>query len=187
LLLRHPKAEQKIGCGIDLFKVDRDSQHPTKCFWIVRLDETATEFSTRKCIAEEAPLTQFSSACRTAIIDQILAFKKQNFDNRWSSVSCELTNTSVTYESCHVDHEPPFREIVDRFIREEGLDPASIEITAGGDGSTCDRFVDSEMTSRFAAFHLKNARLRIVAEKENLRRRRRKTEPLSLDFGPSSV
>lgn len=49
LLTRHVGYEEKIGCGIDYFKVDRDG-YGWRCFWIVRLDGSEVHFSYRRCL-----------------------------------------------------------------------------------------------------------------------------------------
>lgn len=43
-LPRHPEAAEKIGAGIDYFKV-RSDEYGKQCFWVVRTDETTDRFS----------------------------------------------------------------------------------------------------------------------------------------------
>ena len=49
LLTRHPEAAEKIGAGIHHFEV-MSADYGTKCFWVVRLDETMERFSYPSCI-----------------------------------------------------------------------------------------------------------------------------------------
>ncbi|KAG0597883.1 hypothetical protein M758_12G027800 [Ceratodon purpureus] len=46
----HPKAEEKAGPGIDYVKIDRIYDEDTRCFWVVRVDGTAIDFSYHKCL-----------------------------------------------------------------------------------------------------------------------------------------
>jgi hypothetical protein len=48
-LALHPKADEKIGCGITHFSV-RSADFGSKCFWINRPDGTTEKFSYMKCI-----------------------------------------------------------------------------------------------------------------------------------------
>lgn len=43
-LPRHPEADEKIGVGMDHFKV-RSDEYGKQCFWVVRIDETTDRFS----------------------------------------------------------------------------------------------------------------------------------------------
>jgi hypothetical protein len=53
LLERHPHAIEKIGPGIDHFEVMSADYH-TKCFWVVRSDETIERFSYTTCIGPDS-------------------------------------------------------------------------------------------------------------------------------------
>jgi Protein of unknown function (DUF3223) len=51
LLERHNERDEKIGCGIDYFKVDTPpDNYPGKCFWIVRSDGTTVDISFNHCL-----------------------------------------------------------------------------------------------------------------------------------------
>lgn len=49
LLTRHRECASKIGAGLDHFKVDKDG-YGGRCFWVVRIDASQTDFSYRRCI-----------------------------------------------------------------------------------------------------------------------------------------
>jgi len=49
LLLRHPHATAKIGVGVDHFMV-RSADFGTKCFWVVRTDQSTERFSYKECL-----------------------------------------------------------------------------------------------------------------------------------------
>jgi hypothetical protein len=49
VLALHPRADEKIGCGVKHFSV-RSADFGSKCFWINRPDGTTEDFSYRTCI-----------------------------------------------------------------------------------------------------------------------------------------
>jgi hypothetical protein len=53
LLQRHPRAAEKIGSGIAHFEV-MSAEYNSKCFWVVRTDETMERFSYPACIGPES-------------------------------------------------------------------------------------------------------------------------------------
>ncbi|KAG0555506.1 hypothetical protein KC19_12G173900 [Ceratodon purpureus] len=61
VLKYHHKYSEKVGCGIAYIKVDNSPDYPdVRCFWLVRTDGSATDFSYRKCLREKV-LREFSS------------------------------------------------------------------------------------------------------------------------------
>lgn len=69
LLEYHPDREAKFGSGVQSIKVDQ-SLHcsESRCFWLVRVDDTAEDFSARKCLeafrqsVEQRPCVSTESA-----------------------------------------------------------------------------------------------------------------------------
>lgn len=49
LLKHHTEYAEKLGCGVDYFKVDENS-HNTKSFWLIRDDGSIDDFSYLHCI-----------------------------------------------------------------------------------------------------------------------------------------
>jgi len=51
LLEHHPERQAKVGVGVSCLKVDA-SLHDSgsRCFWVVRVDGSAEDFSLRKCL-----------------------------------------------------------------------------------------------------------------------------------------
>lgn len=49
LLLRHQDVENKTGCGISHFMVQKDG-YGGRCFWVVRIDDSQEDFSYKRCI-----------------------------------------------------------------------------------------------------------------------------------------
>ncbi|KAM3367996.1 hypothetical protein ACQJBY_016513 [Aegilops geniculata] len=53
LLAYHPRAEDKIGCGLDGIMVDRHPQfRKSRCLFVVRTDGVWIDFSYQKCLRE---------------------------------------------------------------------------------------------------------------------------------------
>ena len=48
-LALHPRADDKIGCGVSDFSV-RSADFGSKCFWVNRVDGTSEKFSYASCI-----------------------------------------------------------------------------------------------------------------------------------------
>ena len=54
----HQEAEKKIGSGISAFQVRYHPQWKSRCFFLVREDESADDFSFRKCVDHILPLPE---------------------------------------------------------------------------------------------------------------------------------
>ena len=146
LIKMHPRANEKIGTGIKYFRIGAD-HFGKNCFWINRSDDSRTDFSYLVCInGEKSNRLDFTTACRLAVIEQILA---------------------VSVPGTHVHHEgTTFQEIVDEFIAYYSLDISSIRY-ADGDGVTESRFLDLGIESRFATFHRERANLIAIPPEEH--------------------
>lgn len=57
LLDCHPDRDEKIGSGVAWFYVDVSPEHPTRCFWIQRVDGTSLDFSIRAALDAAAELS----------------------------------------------------------------------------------------------------------------------------------
>jgi hypothetical protein len=114
LLLRHPEAVDKIGAGIDHFEVRVPPQFGGVCFWIVRADESATDFSFMTCVRGRAKTIsqEFREACRMAIQNDVARAKQAHFmfnQDASGRVACEVTGRLLTLEEAHADHCEPMR------------------------------------------------------------------------------
>ncbi|KAJ9551276.1 hypothetical protein OSB04_015321 [Centaurea solstitialis] len=58
----HLDAERKIGSGIHAFQVRYHPQWKSRCFFLVREDESADDFSFRKCVDHILPLPENMAA-----------------------------------------------------------------------------------------------------------------------------
>ena len=54
----HLEAKKKIGTGIHAFQVRYHPQWKSRCFFLVREDESADDFSFRKCVDHILPLPE---------------------------------------------------------------------------------------------------------------------------------
>jgi len=53
LFKRHDEYSEKVGVGVDHYKVDSAPDHNTKCFWIVRTDGSEIDFSFGHCLEKK--------------------------------------------------------------------------------------------------------------------------------------
>ena len=175
LLQRHPRAGQKIGCGIGHFRIGKDHRRNYPYFIAVRTDGTETDFSLMQCITPRNERTNFHLACRTAVIGQIVAFREDSFGNQ-TEIPCAISGTPVRKERCHVDHAYPmtFDHIVEDYIRDHKLDVKKVPVDGDGDGEKKKWFRHLEESERFAEYHREKAVLRITTEKDNLTQPRHK-------------
>ena len=164
LLVRHPKADEKIGCGIDGIRVV--PEWGNRRFDILRLDDSSIDFSPKKCLTPETQLTKFKRACRNAIQEQVRAFKNQFFA-QGEKFECPINREVITYDNAHVDHEYPntFDQIVHNFIKEKNIDVDSVAI----EGEIAKKFKDKKLEEEFAEYHKANAKLRVISKSANLR------------------
>ncbi|KMT10819.1 hypothetical protein BVRB_5g114730 [Beta vulgaris subsp. vulgaris] len=54
----HPEADKKIGSGVEAFEVREHSVYKSRCFFAVRTDKSAEDFSFRKCVNNILPLPE---------------------------------------------------------------------------------------------------------------------------------
>ena len=66
---RHPEAEAKIGPGVETIEI-RAATYGTRCFWVMRIDGSCTDFSWRSCLRAPRPIDDFRKAMRWAVVDQ---------------------------------------------------------------------------------------------------------------------
>ncbi|KAK9748058.1 hypothetical protein RND81_02G032600 [Saponaria officinalis] len=54
----HPEPEKKIGSGINAFEIRYHPKWQSRCFFVVRDDKSAEDFSFRKCVDQILPLPE---------------------------------------------------------------------------------------------------------------------------------
>jgi hypothetical protein len=182
LVQLHHNYESKKGEGIGAIMVRPHATNFNQWeFCIVRVTGEHVDFSYHACIRTPPPLTKFMKACRTAIKDQIEAFRAAAFAQQ-DVLLCELTNEFIALGNCHVDHvNPQFQNIVAAFIEEKQIDANSIELQSDEVCGRYIRFRDEAMATSFANFHKKVAKLRVVSSHGNSTRPKRKRKLCARD------
>jgi len=174
LVKRHPDAVKKVGVGIGSIEIRINGSGGAKEFWIVRKDESETEFSYPKCIdGAPSPFALFKDAARTAIMPQKEEFKDHCF-REGGEVTCDITGDPIERSNSHADHHPEsFDSIVHAFIAENNINLSEIEFKGLDDGEWIKEFADQGLTKTFAEYHEKKATLRITSAPANLRKPRK--------------
>lgn len=172
LLEIHPRKIEKIGCGIEYFRVGL-AKFNTKSFELVRKDGTTEFFSfTKRINKPKDSFLKFTDACRQSIQIDLRNVKQQYFadNSKKGKVKCQETGELLTYEQLNTDHRQPntFSVIVDRFIEIKGLDINEIEYLqiSGAPNEIADKSLEIE----FREYHKEKANLRIVKKELNLSR-----------------
>jgi hypothetical protein len=165
LLSMHPAAADKIGVGIEHFEV-RINRYNQKCFWLIRVDGSETDFSFLKCVHAPTKRQLAYRGMRNAVDDQIIAYRNRIFGR--GPVYCAVTGEHIAHTFyCHIDHAPPwtFKNIAEAFIEIEGSVP---ECVGGEDGVVGALLRDTAVSDRWKEFHLARAELRAVTIEANL-------------------
>lgn len=171
-MFRHPRAEEKIGPGVAYITIRAvPPWRRNRAFYVVRVDGKGDWFSFEKCLRPLPHSERFRRACRTTASQQIIDFVNRCFDKQATWI-CPLSGERVTRDYYNVDHEPPFEDLVRKFIAENGIDILAVEIGGNEYGETSDYFRDKTLSARFAEFHKSHARLRLTAPPGNLHRKR---------------
>lgn len=170
LVAIHPKAHQKIGCGIAHFTTQIDSVwRKTRHFVLVRSDGTETDFSFHTCIDGSNDRRDIFRALRHAIADQVISFQRAAFTGETSPI-CPYTHAALTVEDAHVDHAPPdtFYTLATRWMQQCNLSVFDIRIADSIDNQCVRPMQDPIQKASWVDFHHAAARLRIISRPANL-------------------
>lgn len=169
LILFHPDAKQKIGCGIKCFSIGKDhAWGKTRCFVLHRTDGNSTEFSFYSCIDGNNRKKDILVACREAISDQIISFKLAAFTQ--GPVVCPITNITLDKDNCHVDHKPPltFNSLFLEWLKESNISLDDIKISPPADNQYQTTMIDAKQKKTWQDYHKNNAILRVISIRANL-------------------
>jgi hypothetical protein len=170
LLALHPHAAEKAGSGIGSFSVLTDPVWRNgRCFHILRVDGTSTDFSYRTCLDGENARADVLAALRHAIAGQIITFKREQFDaSEW--IQCPFTGTLVAFNTCHVDHELPhtFASLASGWLRTEGITEEDVKLKPSTDNQWAREMGDSSQREAWTNYHEQHSVLRIVSRKANM-------------------
>lgn len=173
LIANHPRANEKIGCGICRIEIRRNSQYGANKqsvgFWIVRNDGTETDFSYKKCVTPEKSASRsFIAACRGEVRDHIEDFRNRFFRTATSPTCC-ITGVPITPKDSHVDHSPPytFERIVSAFVELNNIDLDDESLCKKGDGQDTAELSCQILRDRWVVFHNSYASLRVISTHAN--------------------
>ncbi|MES0172623.1 DCL family protein [Mesorhizobium sp. M0006] len=164
----------KIGVGIKHFerRLNKGDGWSSPGFWIVRADNTSTDFSYPQAVAgrPKSDADEFSVACHNAVSRDLLALKQRQFDHFCDAdglIACDITGNLVAYSEAQLSHaHPPFGIIVKEFRQfkgwENNVPPGTL--TASADAQISTHFTDDSIAREFLNFHHDRAVLRIVGK-----------------------
>lgn len=166
----HHEADDKIGCGIDYFRVETDSEWgTTRHFMIHRKDGSSTDVSFLAAIDGRNTRSDRLEAMRQAIADQVQNFKARMYQDT-EFVKCALTGEDVAAEDCHIDHCSPdtFITLVNKWVKLWGGDLSDVKITPPADNQVTTLMTDVDQVKSWSEFHRKYAKLRVLSKRANL-------------------
>lgn len=174
LLLRHPRAEDKIGVGIAAIWIRRFQRHDAgrvfsaNGFFVERIDGTFADFSYKQCIRAQTNATKAKFAFRRAINEQVIAIKKAAFATH-AQVLCPVLCEPITWDTAHVDHEPPltFAALLMDYCAERDIDLDTIELYEPKDG--IGKLLPPNIETDWAAWHQERAQLRVISAEANVK------------------
>lgn len=177
LLALHPRADEKIGCGVDRIVVRHVS--PSRCFHVCRVDGSEEQFSYMKCLNGDNHAIDVAQAMRREVRDQVDAVRDAFFAEHGehggpSALSTTTTSaTLVTRSNCHVDHyAPDFVVLARDFLASRNLTVDQVAVDGAGRASFERSLRDATLAAAWRAYHEEHARLRVVTRRENLTRPR---------------
>ncbi|MFF1873194.1 DCL family protein [Kitasatospora herbaricolor] len=165
LLDRHPKAAEKIGPGVDHFRVVRTPRGPHKGPEAVRTDGTRIDFSYQKCLDSPSHRRRVLDAMRTEVVPQRDAYYEARkmsgtLVSDWSNVPLAPEETHVAYY-----RGMSFDTIGTAFADTAGGWEA-FELTATTIRGLA-TFVDRALAGRWRAHHREHATLALRAASES--------------------
>lgn len=172
LMKRHPEYLKKVGPGVKAFRVTT-SEYGNRCFEVIRIDETTTDFSYLKCVTEPTAWTEFAKALRKSIERQIWEAKEKVF--LWDEVIvCKHSGEQMTRDQACVEYLPPdtFDWLSEEFSLTEKLDKNNLPLAPSPDGSG-KVLADPELEARWQAFHERRAKFEVLSENEAKRRKKK--------------
>ena len=151
------------------------TEHGTRCFVLRKHDGSEMDISFPHAIrlipsartTEVLPqaLRDFRSAARSAIRDQIFAFRDAALRQ---TQRCTVTGEELSRSNVAVDHISPntFDELLFRFCQEHAVNP--LETAVGSEGGVVAFFEDEGLLSRWQVYHQERASLRLISKLGNL-------------------
>jgi len=172
LVKRHPEGERKIGPGVKAFRVTT-SEYGNRCFEVIRVDGTETDFSYLKCVTEPSELGDFRKALRRAVERQIWEAKEKVF--LWDEeIECPVSGERMTREQAVVEYVgEDFESILMEFMEVEGLEKHDLPLGPWIEGKR--EIADPNLEDRWKAFHESRAKFRVLSLGEQKRQKKKES------------
>lgn len=170
-------AEWELKCNGKKIKsiAVRYTEKGTKCFWLIREDDTMTKISYTSCIKPVSKKANVKRACRTAEEPRILEYK-QSLTFPIVYTLDEKTTVLTSLEEVDIDHfNPDFDVLVDEWVRMNGgYDKLFNFVNKVDDKDIITRFTDPKLSESFAEYTRKHGEIRAISKCDNRSTRRRK-------------
>ena len=163
----------KIGVGVDHFETRINITNGGRSigFWVVRVDDTETDFSFIRAV-NEAPkreLEQLADACRGAVFAEVQSAKSLYFAVHGDAsgiVTCALTGEAISIDESSLEYVGNrFGQIVKDYANVQGWAvaiPAGV-VSQAADAQTATTFVSREHEEGFRRFHRAAAKIQVVS------------------------
>jgi hypothetical protein len=166
LFSRHREWDQKRGRGIAHVSVFL-TEFRNRAFLITRLDGSSTDISFKSCLKPRTHRETVLGAMRAAVKSQIWVFRDRSL---LPGATCAITGQPLTPEdTVHVDHQPPFLDLVSRFLETSGLAFDAISVVPTRDNAVENQLADIGQLQAWSDFHQEHARLRLTHGSAHLR------------------
>ncbi len=165
LIKHHPRAEEKIGYGIEAIQVTNEGNIGTaRHFEIYRVDGTHTDVSYPACFGkkEKSNMDKFTAACREAISQDTVKFRRSVPLISW------ISGVRLTEQNCHVDHAHPwpFIRFVQWFMGAYNLDENKVKVVMSNRVGIY-QFADPDIRQKCREYHDRFSILRLITDEEN--------------------
>jgi hypothetical protein len=184
LIKLHPKANEKIGSGIDYFFVQKSKWKFNQFnFMIKRTDGSTVDFSYQTCLnigkrANPQKKENWSGVFRNIVKDQVDTFRDEAFKviGVKDKFICSETKLKFKKYHSHVDHVYPltFESILHEFITANKIDLTKVQLSEDTGTSEVKSILDKDLVNNFYEFHKNRAVLRVVCISANLQAKRAK-------------
>ena len=168
----HPNWNEKRGVGGKFIFIDRDSFN-SKCFWIMRADNTKVSISYLTSILGKSikPIDKIKKACRFSIFSEINKFRLENVS--YGLTRCAISNVELTRDNINIDHyDLTFIDMFNIWIKDKDIKYISSQIKKE---KQIYKFINKDILNDFIIFHNKNCKLRAVTVEVNQKLLRKKT------------
>ncbi len=170
LVAMHPKAAEKIGPGVDHFRVIMTPRGGYKGPEAVHTDGRHVPFSYKDCLAPPTHEQRVVAAMRTEVKSQRDAYLTER--EKAGTLVSDETGLPLEAADAHVSYfrGRSFHDLATEFVAEAGR---SETIDLNTDTSLgLAMFADRKLAARWHAFHQERAVLALLTAAENLRRPR---------------